>query len=281
MQRSNTGGFTIVEVLVIAPIVLLMIGTFIGTIIYLTGEVLAARANNTLMYEVQDALEVIERDVRLSGAFLGQNNRMASGSQMVVSPQGANNATQAFTSINGSTDTLILNVLATTANPQDPTRQPVYLSNMPHACGSTQVQQNQIMTMNVVYFVRDNALWRRVLAPSNYTTRGCPGQVAWQVPSCAPNYTATFCRTQDMRLVNGITPEDFKVNYYSTAQSTAENTNAKHATLATRQEALNNTTTVQITIRGSMTVAGRDISRQGTIRATRIGTLINYATPVP
>lgn len=278
-QRHNQQhGFTLVEVLVIAPIVILLIGTFVGAIIYLTGEVLAARAQNNMVYEVQDALETIQEDVRLSGAFLAKNNIT------LVSPQGYNNSTQAFESTPSSTPTstgskLILNTLGTTENPETPTRKLVYLANEPNGCSSAQLQQNQIYTVNVVYFVKDNALWRRTIAPNGYTNSGVLCGSPWQLPSCATTSNA-FCKTRDMKLVSGITPSDFTLEYYSNPQASNANTAAQSTNETTRQDALDETTTVRITIRGASTVAGRDIEQTGTIRATRAGGHMNSANPV-
>ena len=67
-------GFTLVEMAVIAPIVVLLIGAFIALIVNLTGNVMSARGKNVLVYDTQDALSRIEDDVKLSSTFLAVNN---------------------------------------------------------------------------------------------------------------------------------------------------------------------------------------------------------------
>ena len=52
-------GFTLIEVLVVSPIILLTIATFIGVIIFTPGEVLTARAQNALAYDTQAALNTL------------------------------------------------------------------------------------------------------------------------------------------------------------------------------------------------------------------------------
>ena len=278
MPSSRSGsGFTLVEMLVVAPIVLLTIATFIGVLIYLTGETLIARANNTLAYSVQDSLNTIEQDVALSGAFLATN------SVAIATPQGYNNNAQVFQNASSSTGTmLIVNTAATTEAPGRGTRQIIPLRDMPHDCASPLLSQNQVMTYNIVYFVRDNTLWRRTLMPSNYQTRGC-GDAPWQQPSCAPGQTGGMCRTEDMKLLEGVSSANFTVQYLTSAKATAplEEASAPAASDVDRQLALSVTNTAIITIEAAHLVAGKEVNYSGTVRVTRVGPLSEQVTPVP
>lgn len=274
--HNKNFGFTLVEMLVIAPIVILTIGSFIATLIYMTGDTLTTRANNTMAYEVQDALDQIEQDARLSGAFLARNNVTLSAGQ------GYDNNTQVFDSISSAYGhMLIMNIFATTKNPLDSTRNPVYLSNLPNACASDQVAQNKVMTMNIVYFVKDGSLWRRTITPSNYTSRGC--SAPWQIPSCSPTLVTppSFCRTNDMKVVSNIQQSDFTISYYDSPQASSPNASAVNLTLSTRQAAMVNIDTIEVRINSTALIAGRDISQEGVIRATRIGAYNDSVTPVP
>lgn len=69
LRRGSAHGFTIVELLVIAPIVILTITAFISVIVNMTGDVLASRSSNLVAYDIQDALSRIEEDVKLSSTF--------------------------------------------------------------------------------------------------------------------------------------------------------------------------------------------------------------------
>jgi len=280
MQDRNNSGFTLIEMLIIAPVVILAIGGFIATIIYMTGDAVATRAQNTMAYDVQDALDRIEQDVRLSGAFLAQSN-LAS----ITAPQGSSDDTQRFQSVDTGGSRLILNAFATSENPSSASRTPIYLINSPHACTSSDIAQNQVMTFNIVYFIKEtdgvSSLWRRTMMPSNYTSAGCSGQVPWQQPSCSEGATATFCRTTDVRVLDDITYAGLQIRYYNSAQTTTENTNASSQNLSTRQSALTNVDTIQITLSPSAVAGGRDISHSGTLRATRIGAYNDRVTPLP
>lgn len=276
LPQTRKAGFTLVEMLVVAPIVILLIGTIIFAIVQLTGDALAERGSAVLMNDVQTSLNRIETDVKVSGAFLATNN------MALTSPQGSNDASANFNSVAGGTDTLILNTFVSTANPNDANRELVYLANLPNACGSANIEQNQVMTMNTVYFTKDNSegvreLWRRTLAVNGYANQDCPGVSPWRRPSCTPGLTGTMCLTQDELLLSGV--DEFTVNYFTNAAATTPAANTENPNATTRQTALDLTNTLQVVIKAESLMAGRDITAQGTIRASRVGALITYATP--
>lgn len=66
MQRMSRhkSGFTLVEVAVIMPIAVLIIGAMIGTILYLTNVSLRTQGRSKLQVEVVTALDRMEQDVR-------------------------------------------------------------------------------------------------------------------------------------------------------------------------------------------------------------------------
>lgn len=268
-------GFTIVELLVVAPIVILTIGAFVTVIVNMTGDVLASRATNVLTYNIQDALNRIEEDVKLSTSFIAGNN------VSLESPQGFDNATANFRN-NDTTygNMLILNTLATTGNPISTTSGLVYLDDQPNNCTDAQVNQNKPLTINVVYFIKDGTLWRRTIMPLNYTTAGCT--VPWQQPSCNPSVSNAFCKAEDVRLVDNITTNDFKIEYFNTANSLLADTVANDTTktVTERNTALQSLTTVSASITVNTTAAGRAISQSGTIRATKLDVNASSIAPI-
>lgn len=281
LPRPLQAGFTLIEIMVIAPIVILAIGAFVTVIISMTGEVLASRGSNALAYNVQDAISRIDQDVKLSTSFLAKNSIDLSNN----GAQGYNNdapaynqpdsTTTNFTNAGGvSGTTLILTMLVTNGNPLDSTTGVVYLKDKPNACGSGQVQDNTPMTMNVVYFVKNNTLWRRTIMPNNYTSGSIACSTPWQRPSCTPQYTAPFCKTNDIKLVEGGVAMDFFVQYFSSANATTPNTVASDGagSVDIRNTALSGVPTVGVSISASQSVAGRTIDRSATLRATRLET---------
>lgn len=272
-------GFTLVEMMIVAPMLILIIGAIIVSIVTLTGESLAEGGKAQLINDVQESLDRIENDVQSSGAYLSTNNFD------LTSPQGLNDATQKFVSISATgNDSIILNSFSTSANPSLSSRSLVYLPNTPFACGDASLGQNQAMTMNIVYFVKNSALWRRTVATSTYASKTCPGVTVWQQPNCAEALMSTntgLCKAQDELLLTGVEPSDFKVYYYLSASDTTPEASVEVSDPDTRQIAIDKTSTLQITLKGSKSIAGRDITQQGAIRVTRTGSIVKYATPQP
>lgn len=273
-------GFTLIEMLIVAPIVLLTIGAFITVIVNLTGGVIASRGATVITYNIQDALNRIEDDVKLSTTFLAESNVTLS------TPQGYSDDTSAFDNVGGNGDELILNTLATTGNPLVSTSGLVYLTNLPNPCNSTQSSQNTPMTLNIVYFVRNNTLWRRTIMPSNYATAGC--NAPWQQPSCNPALftggswgSNTFCKAQDIDLVDNVDSSSFSVDYFDSAAGTIPNTVASDtaSSVTTRNSALQSLSTVNASISVNTTIAGRSVSQSGSIRSTKLD--INASTIAP
>jgi hypothetical protein len=278
-------GFTFVEIAIIAPIVILAVGAFITVIVGMTGEVLTSRTSTQLLYNVQDALNRIDQDVKLSSAFIAESN------VTLTSPQGYNDDTTVFDNVDSTKGTmLVLNTLATTGNPLDASSSIAYLNNSPNACGSLQ-GQNTPMSLNVVYFIKNNTLWRRTIMPANYATAGCnntgTGTAApWQQPSCTA--ISGFCKTLDERLVDGVSTSGFTVQYFNGGGTTTENVAASAnpscnttACVATRNSAMTSATTISATIDAHQTVAGKDIEQVASIRSTRLDTNASViASPV-
>ena len=261
-------GFTLVEMLIVAPIVILMIGIFISAIVSMTGDVLATRASNNMAYNIQDALNRIQLDVTASGSFLATNNLP------LASPQGYNDDAVAFHNANATTGpVLILNIYATTSNPLNSTQNTYYMANQPNACGSTQLNLNPPVMLNVVYFVKNNTLWRRTIMPGNYKTVGCVnGSVGapWQKPSCSPTASGTICDSKDERLVDDVATGGFSLSYFTNPSTTTANSTATDISQSdsVRFAALQTSNTVSVTINSSTTIAGRDVTQTGTIRAS-------------
>lgn len=263
-------GFTIVELLVISPVILITIATFIGVLIFITGEVLVARSHNVVALNTKSALEMIERDVKASSNFLATNSVSP-----IVSPQGRNNDAVAFvnSSAAASNSTLILYTASTTGGPQWDQYTPVWRKDSPAACSSTGANRNSILMYDIVYFVADNTLWRRTIMPSNYRTAACA--IPEQRPSCHPDRpTNTTCVARDVRVLDNVTL--FDLQHFTTAASTSPIAQAQStsSTDAARQTLLNNSDTVSVRINTSTTVAGRDISHVNSVRTSRLGSLM-------
>lgn len=243
-----------VELLVIAPIALLVIAGFVALMVTMVGDVIANRTYNVVTYDVQSALSTIEQDVKLSTQFLADSGTM-------LSPQGKNGASSAFTSIAGD---LILGSIATDKNPIDPTRGFIYY-NSPFSCSDpSQVYKNRIFFTTVIYFVNNGSLWRRTYVP----TASDLCQSPWQVNTCAPGFTDTRCKANDSEILKGIS--NFTVNYYLNPQDT----------IALSAGAASSASAIGVSLQSQVSAAGRTVSSTSSIRSTKLSARdINIAPP--
>lgn len=258
-SRFNLRGFTVVEVMVIAPVLMLVIGVFVGVITELVSQSVVSRAQSQAVYDVQDALSRIEQDVKTSSGFLSTNSM----SSTILSPQGLNDDTTAYT---GGSSVLILKMTATTTNPNDSAVKPVY-SNTPNTCTNVNVIYNTPMIYNVVYFVKNGSLWRRTMMPSGYNNS--PSVVwcntAYQQPSCTVGVVNANCLTEDIEILQNMdtSTTPFALNYYTNA-----NNFTPTAITSGNASTLN---TVQVNLITKSTIAGKDIKKSGSLRVSNIG----------
>lgn len=262
--HSKQAGFTFVEMLVVAPIVILLIASLVGVIIAITGDVLATREKLLVSYTTQDALNRIEQDIRLSNRFLAQNTIT------LTAPQGYDNGTDSFTNIGlSSGNALILRGILTDKRPTEETRELVYQANSPNPCGGSLVSYNTPYYSNIVYFIKNNALYRRVLLPYNPTNGPC--LTPWQQPSCSPGQiNNTSCKVEDALLLQNVS--SMNITYYETANSTTPLTAATSTSgsISDRETALLQATTASVSLSTVQSAAGQNTSFDGTLRATLI-----------
>ncbi len=278
-------GFTLVEMLIIAPIVVLVIGIFVSAIVSMTGDVLSVRSVNNMTYNIQNALDTVSADVKASGGYLATNSITP-----LLNGQGYDNGIAAFNNVNSDTSIgsmLIINSYATTANPLSSARSYVYLTGQPNACSSSSVSQNSKLMTNIVYFVKNKALWRRIIMPSTYNAGANVNcNMPWQKPTCVPGYNSTdytFCKSEDIKLVDGVQSDGFTVNYYTSAAPTTVIPSAIDSSQSNtvRQTALQTASSIKVEIDASKTIAGRTVSQTGSIRTSSSQDIVKLAYKRP
>jgi hypothetical protein len=253
-RRSAVSGFTLIEVLIIAPIVVLVIGGFVALIMAMVGDVLLTRDQNIMAYETQDALDRIEQDTRIGTQFLDTSRTLAA-------PQGSDDGTAAFSSSNS----LVIGALATNENPAAPDRQLIYYADQPNACGSTQ-GQNRVFIDKLIYYIKNGSLWRRVVVPP-YNLNSPSDALSlcsppWQQNSCTPGYTLVPpCQTDDTEVMKNI--DTMTVTYYDSPSGANVLTGS----------AILNASTIDVTITGKKTTVGKVAASSGTIRASKLNTV--------
>jgi competence protein ComGC len=258
-DRKRSSGFTLIEMLIIAPIVVILVSGFIALMVTMIGDVLLTRDQNNTTYESQDALDRIEQDTRLSTSFLTTTGTL-------TTPQGSNNNFTGTSAFTNTTNTLIIKELATDANPATSDRWLIYYANQPNACGA-QETGNVPFTVTIIYFIKGGSLWRRTIVPDfnhngtvNSQTICATTHDPWQQNSCSPGYVATRCNTEDEEIMKNIST--LGVKYFASSISTTD----LGATGAA------NATTIETTVSSQKTTAGRSYTSSVSLRATSLNT---------
>jgi hypothetical protein len=237
-KRTRQLGFTLVEMLVIAPIIILAIGTFVVTMIVLTGDVLSVKGSSDLTYNTQSALNTMDRDIIRA-------NEILATSYTPTSPQGTDGAGglsggNAFTTTGASPSAiLILRMLGLSDNPIVSTRGVIYKD-----CSGP------LYTVDVAYYLSGGSLWRRVL--KNPSSNPCV--TSWDQPSCSPGTTGTICYNEDTEVMQNV--NSMNITYY----------NATNQVIAGPSPSA---TAVRITLQVGKVVGGRDLSYTGTLYTRR------------
>lgn len=259
-ENHDSAGFTLVELLVVAPIVMLSITFLVALMVSLVGSVMTSKERSAVLYETQSTLNTIEQDIVTAGAFTADSGAL-------ISPQGRDDLTAAWTT--SSDSAFIIKGFASDKNPLDTTRKPIFYMNKPNACGASENMNTPFIT-NTIYYLRNGSLWRRTYLPNYNTNTGSPDTntvctAPWQRNSCKVGYTDTArCKTNDVEVLEGVT--NFTVDYY--ASSTATSTTTP-----------DNATVVNVSITVSRTVSGNTISNTSYLKIAKQNKLYDMIMP--
>ena len=240
--RHQQRGFTVVEMLVVIPIIVVVVGVLVAALVGLLSSIVISNQRGALTYAMEDALDQIEQDVRLA--------------TKVESKAVAANWAQHFAGDN----VLIL------THPSDTQRELIYLNSQASPCrtqadlAAKLYRTNNPLTIKVVYFVQGTTLWRRTIVPSQYefnatnpsnnTMCGQP----WQQSTC--NYTGGPCKALDTRVANNVSSIRFG---YATGFNQAASTTPNDST-----------TVVSATVDIAALSTGQTIHARGSMQARRI-----------
>lgn len=199
MKASLQKGFTLVELLVISPILMI---TVLATVTFLFneyGNISKQNGQLNLQLEGQNILFGLQDDIWYANQFVNDRNTNLSDD---YAPNGG-------WTYNTTPPTLIINTAALTKSHRDPARQPVYINEStctpPDGNGV-----NSVLYNNVIYFVSGTNLYKRILtAPSGMAL--CSALYVKQ--TCPVGHTSATCPA-DILLSTHV--NTFSVTYYDT-----------------------------------------------------------------
>lgn len=266
--KRTTSGFTLIEMLVIAPIAILVIATFVGIMISMVGSTLISQEKTRIAHSSEQALAQVEQDIRVATQFTTTGE--------VIFTQGSNDDSTAWTTNPGAGGPLVLSQYATTANPINTTatNSLLYINNYANPCSSSNRTYNTAYQIYVVYFVRDGSLWRRTILPNVTSSTGSSlgqpittvssgnlcdstnsGTPLWQKNSCTVG-SGWICRVKDDRLADNV--NSINLTFYANPGDTTSTT-----AYATARAVL-----VGLKLQNS--VAGQTFDYTGTVRSYRL-----------
>lgn len=250
-------GFTLVEVLIISPLVILVVALIVAVMVGMAGTALQTRERNNLTYDMQEGLNQIESDIRLATRVVDATGTLATG-------QGSNNNFTGTAAFSTSAVVLVLEQYSTSKSPLDPARTLLYYSS-PNACDSSQRHLNPTLQHQVIFFLDDGTLKRRTIvdfAADTVCDSGTTDTLAsvnspgiWQRNSCKTTDTSR-CFSLDTIIARNISSVNFL--YYDSSSDT------------TPSAPSDTTASIRTTITGAKPVAGDTITHTASLRASRI-----------
>lgn len=271
MQHTQTkaqSGFTLVEMMVIAPLVILMIGLFITYIVTTTGESAKQTDKNAISYEIQGGLNIIEEDANRAVAYLSSVTT-TNTDYPISNKQGSDEGTAGYSA---NSNHLLMKMPATTNSSFSDDRSLVYLNYPDSSCDTSTISLNDSLYYLVAYFVRDGSLWRRVIMGTYGGHSLCSGYTPWQQATCSPTTMAgtppTYCKATDVELVQNVS--SFTTTYYASADGSTPISAPYTWQPDTGVNGQTPPQAIETTISVSKSVAGSTVTDSATLRVSSI-----------
>jgi type II secretory pathway pseudopilin PulG len=194
--HQKQSGFTLVEILVIAPILIISIVIGISFLFNQYGLLTQEGAQLQLNSEAQLITFTMQDDVFFATGF---------ASELYPSLEDAYEPGGGWT-YNTTPETLIIAVPAMTANNRNPDREPVYINTV--GCDADVIEENAPLYNNVVYYTDGTNLYKRtVTVPDDVDTCG----ESYEKRTCPPDQTTNVC-SSDILVSDKL--DSFEVTYY-------------------------------------------------------------------
>lgn len=197
MKHGYSKGFTLVEMVVVMPLMLLTIAA-LGVLlinVYVSLSIKAGRL--ALELESQQALFAMRDELFYAVGFSGKNQ---SDTTDTFQPSGGWNAV--------AHNALIVYEASYTKNRQSVLRSLVYKKDSPHECTSEFITENQYSTNSVIYFKSGDKLYRRILIPDQSVN--C--NTTYRKKTCPSANVPVSCSEADTLIADNV--KTFTLSYY-------------------------------------------------------------------
>lgn len=249
IRRNKQEGFTLVELLVITPIIILAVAGTVALLINLVAENAITNAENAASAEVQNALNEIQNSLSSSSTLLTRDSDLnASDASKSDYPAGPASSEKPFAGayIIGKTHDQVAD-------------GPAFIANDPNDCSSPDKVKNSIRPTNTIYFAQDTTssktdLKRRVITATSPAI--CGASIIRQ--SCKITSPPSGC-AEDAILAKDVVR--FQPRYYTSSGSEINDLSN-----------LSNATAVSIELIIKRSVAGKDVVFKGYNRFSLLNT---------
>lgn len=201
IRKNLQQGFTVSEIIIVAPIVLATLTGLVTSIVFITTTILQLSKANYQRQEILSALDTIAED-------LSVNAEVVDKSFTPITPQGKNDDETKF---EANTQTLVIERPLLSSYLKDEHKNLILTSSVKNDCSGS---LNPAM-INVVYFIKYKTLWRRVLLPDNPTEKTyCLNSNKIEIsnlkdrPSCSATDNL-ICLAKDSKILTEVA--DFKI----------------------------------------------------------------------
>lgn len=260
---SRQSGFTIVELAIIVPILVVVVLVLFDALFYLIRNSHIDQAKINTTYEAQNALNVMESDAVFATTFLYTTDTDVVDAYKPTTNGGA--WSYIGDSLESDERVLIMRVYNTSANPLSSSRKPSFLSE--EGCTPSTIYFNDVARYNLIYFVKDNNLYRRyALNPSQttcesiYQKQSCPSLESLGLPS-----RDSSCQADDELVAKNVTR--FEVQYYPSKNSS---TPIDVYDPLADPEAVTAAAAVEVSLTITQKAYGNDISSSSSMRIAKI-----------
>ena len=206
---KNQRGFTLVEIAVISPILILVTVGLIAGLILIANNVSGPNRQNSLIRSTQRALDMIEKDVINSSTFLTS----------VPTTDYTDSYSVDYSTLSFS-NRLVIQKYDVAANPNENSATVPAFGGVSPCVGGTIADENNTTPILIIYFVKNNSLYRRTLT---ITTGGptCGTKLAQQ--SCSESQA---CTVKDIQVTTVGSVDNFTVEYFLNSSTTTPITNS-------------------------------------------------------
>lgn len=259
IKKLQTQGFTLIEVLLVFPMLLIAIAGMLAILIVILQQNTSARATLNVVYRTQQALDIMDNDIRYSSRFLVATDSMP----VTTDAYGSNNSAQAWSykDYDAQHRVLIVRAYSSTDNLLSDSRKNVYINQL--GCTGSTKYANPQLQYNIIYFIRNNTLYKRILVDTTTATCDTP----YQQQSCPIDVTYprnSTCKADDEVLLENAASMTLQYYFNPSDTTPIDAFNSSDPTiLDAAQSAL-------ITLTSTATVSGEPVTSTLLLRTNKL-----------